>query len=129
MCACEESTMRTISLINQKGGVGKTTVALHLAAAFWQGGQNVVVLDLDPQAFAVLNSVPPHGTVADEAAEMIETTLHLPVCPIRLGDRVAYNRCLITGHVAQEYEPAGKAAHEVEQLYMWACAQLNMTAC
>src|SRR5215204_6027030 len=52
MCACEEPIMSTISLINQKGGVGKTTVALHLAAAFWLGKQNVVVLDLDPQASA-----------------------------------------------------------------------------
>src|SRR5215207_1512531 len=215
MRPCEEAAIRTIALVNQKGGCGKTTVALHLAAAFWQRGENVLVLDLDPQAsaaewhdvreaplphvesvqparlakvvdhareiatgvlildtaphseaaaleaarcadlvlvpcqpsimdlramrktvdllklvkapaFAVLNSVPPHGTVADEAAEMIETTLRIPVCPIRLGDRVAYNRCLITGQVAQEYEPAGKAAREIEQLHMWTCEQVDM---
>ncbi|HZH12710.1 MAG TPA: ParA family partition ATPase [Microvirga sp.] len=209
--------MRTISLINQKGGVGKTTVALHLATAFWQAGKNVVVLDLDPQAsasewhdareiempyvesiqparlakviehtrdigadvvildtaphaestaleaarlsdlvlvpcqpsimdlramrktvdllklvqvpsFAVLNSVQPHGTVADEAAEMIEGGLKLPVCPVRLGDRVAFNRCLITGQVAQECEPTGKAAAEVQQLHQWTCDQLSMSA-
>jgi chromosome partitioning protein len=208
--------MRTISLINQKGGVGKTTVALHLATAFWQAGQNVVVLDLDPQAsamewhdareiemphvesiqparlgkmieqsqeigadvlildtaphaeataleaarlsdlvlvpcqpsimdlramrktvdllklvkvpsFAILNSVPHHGTVTEEAAEMIETGLKLPVCPVRLGDRVAFNRCLITGQAAQECEPSGKAALEIEQLFQWTCEQLNMS--
>ena len=78
-------------------------------------------------AFAVLNNVPPYGAIADEAAETITTDLGLPVCPVRLGDRVAYNRCLITGQVAQEFEPHGKAAREVEQLYMWTCEQLRMS--
>jgi chromosome partitioning protein len=215
MIACREETMRTIALINQKGGVGKTTVALHLAAAFWQHGCNTLILDLDPQAsaaewhdarsvemphvesiqparlakvvehareiatgvlildtaphaeataieaarcadlvlvpcqpsimdlramrktiellklvkvpaFAILNGVPAHGVVADEAAEMIETGLGLPVCPIRLGDRVAYNRCLISGQTAQEFEPHGKAAREIGQLHTWTCEQVGM---
>jgi chromosome partitioning protein len=209
--------MRTIALVNQKGGCGKTTVALHLAAAFHGAGMNTLVVDLDPQAsaaewhdaradplphvesvqparlakviehakdigtevlvldtaphseaaaleaarvadlvlvpcqpsimdlramaktvdllklarvpaIAVLNAVQPHGTIADEAADTITNDLGLPVCPIRLGSRVAYNRCLITGQVAQEFEPAGKAAREIEQLFMWACEQLAMSA-
>ena len=207
--------MRTLALINQKGGVGKTTVALHLAAAFWQHGHNTLILDLDPQAsaaewhdarsaemphvesiqparlakvvehareiatgvlildtaphaeataieaarcadlvlvpcqpsimdlramrktiellklvkapaFAILNGVPAQGAVAEEAAEMIEAGLGLPVCPVRLGDRVAYSRCLISGQTAQEFEPLGKAAREIEQLHTWACEQLGM---
>lgn len=44
--------MQTIALINQKGGSGKTTLALHLAVAFTQGGLNTALLDLDPQASA-----------------------------------------------------------------------------
>src|SRR3954451_6246860 len=48
----ENRCMRTIALINQKGGVGKTTIALHLATAFWQHRRNALVLDLDPQASA-----------------------------------------------------------------------------
>lgn len=44
--------MHTIALVNQKGGVGKTTVALHLATALQHGGENVLVVDLDPQASA-----------------------------------------------------------------------------
>jgi|SRR6185437_5958393 len=44
--------MKTIALVCQKGGVGKTTIALHLATAFTQHDYGVVVLDLDPQASA-----------------------------------------------------------------------------
>ena len=78
-------------------------------------------------AFAVLNNVPAYGAIADEAADTITTDLGIPVCPVRFGDRVAYNRCLISGQVAQELEPLGKAAREVEQLYMWTCEQLAMS--
>jgi hypothetical protein len=44
--------MQAIALVNQKGGVGKTTLALHLATAFAAAGRNTLVLDLDPQASA-----------------------------------------------------------------------------
>ncbi len=44
--------MRRIAVINQKGGVGKTTTAVNLAAAPWRSGRRVCVLDLDPQAHA-----------------------------------------------------------------------------
>jgi cellulose biosynthesis protein BcsQ len=43
---------RTVALLNQKGGVGKTTVTLGLASAAAQAGHRVLVVDLDPQASA-----------------------------------------------------------------------------
>jgi chromosome partitioning protein len=44
--------MFTISLLGQKGGTGKTTVALGLAVAAFRAGKVVAVIDLDPQASA-----------------------------------------------------------------------------
>ena len=207
--------MHVIALVAQKGGVGKTTLAIHLATAFAAEGRATLVIDLDPQASAaewrdhraaefpavlsiqpsrlgkvmqeasaigtevlildtaphsegttleaaraahlvlvpcqptimdlramsrtaellrlvkapahvVLNAVPHQGTIADEAAQMIEDGLGLPVAPVRLGDRVAYSRCMITGQAAQEIEPEGKAAREVERARQWVSALLRL---
>jgi cellulose biosynthesis protein BcsQ len=42
--------LRTVAILNQKGGVGKTTVTLGLASAAAAAGRRVLVVDLDPQA-------------------------------------------------------------------------------
>lgn len=42
--------MKILSLVNEKGGVGKTTLAKHIAAMFALMGQHVLIVDADPQA-------------------------------------------------------------------------------
>ena len=53
--------MRSIAVMNQKGGVGKTTTVVNLGAALADSGRRVCLVDLDPQAHATLHlGVDPH---------------------------------------------------------------------
>lgn len=209
--------MKTLAIISQKGGTGKTTLAINVSVAADQAtGGKVTIIDLDPQASAaswgdsreqaspavisaqasrlpqclegarkagaelviidtaphsesaaiaaaraadlvlipcrpaildlraisntvdlvklagtqaavVLNAVPPRGSLADEAAEAI-AGYDVPLAPIRITQRAAFVHSLTLGRSIQEYEPRGKGAEEIQQLYLWICSSATMNA-
>ena len=64
--------MKTIAILSNKGGAGKTTLAIHIAVAAEQASKRAVVLDLDPQGSATT-----WGEVRDDEAPAVVPT-HVP---------------------------------------------------
>lgn len=204
--------MKVLTLLAQKGGTGKTTLAVHLAVLAVQEGRRVVLVDADPQrstgdwwraraelfpelvecdadqlpdvvkaakaddvdlvvidtaphaegaavtaarvadlvliptrpaildlrairasvelvrgirckAAIVLNACPPARGVGE--AGIVYEARHglveygLPVCPASVTQRAALSHALIDGRAVTEYEPGGKAAAELQNLWNW----------
>lgn len=63
--------MRTIAVLNQKGGVGKTTTVANVAGALAAAGQKVVVIDLDPQAHLTIHLGVEPQTIAAGVYEVL----------------------------------------------------------
>lgn len=55
--------MRTIAIINQKGGCGKTTVSLNLASALANSGQRTLLVDMDPQGHCAVGLAVPEEQI------------------------------------------------------------------
>lgn len=104
--------MRRIAIINQKGGVGKTTTAVNLAAALAEAGQRVCAIDLDPQAHATTHlGIEPDG----KAPSMYDVLVHSrPLAEVR---RKVGERLWVAGSdinlAAAEVELAGVVGREV----------------
>jgi chromosome partitioning protein len=104
--------MRRIAIINQKGGVGKTTTAVNLAAALAESGQRVCIIDLDPQAHATTHlGIEPDGKSPSMYDVLIDSR---PLAEVR---RKVGERLWIAGSdinlAAAEVELAGVVGREV----------------
>src|SRR5829696_1845942 len=104
--------MRRIAVINQKGGVGKTTTTVNLAAALAMQGRRVCVIDLDPQAHATTHlGVEPDG----KSPSMYDVLVNnRPLADVRR--QVADNLWVVPSDIdlaAAEVELAGVVGREV----------------
>ncbi len=67
-------------------------------------------------AMVVLNSVPPVGDRHAQSQEAVKNW-KIPICPFTVGHRVAFGDAGALGLTAQEYEPNGRAAQEIEKIF------------
>src|SRR4051812_35573529 len=81
--------MRIIAVMNQKGGVGKTTTTVNLGAALAETGQRVCLVDLDPQAHLTINyGVEPDGDHVSLYDVLVQEQAFLEAIHT-VGDRIA----------------------------------------
>lgn len=74
--------MRSIALMNQKGGVGKTTTTVNLAAAAARLGKRTLLVDLDPQAHATLHLGADPAALDGSVYDLLLDPDHDPTHPI-----------------------------------------------
>ena len=104
--------MRSIAIINQKGGVGKTTTAVNLSAAMAAKGLRVGLIDLDPQAHASLHL----GTHVQQESSTVYDLLTGPIGLADIWQPVTENLAVASSHIdlaAAEVELAGLVGREV----------------
>ena len=78
--------MKTIGVLNFKGGVGKTATAVNLAAAAYHAGRRVLLVDLEPQASATEHLT--DEAFAKDASDVLEggSSLRDAIYPVRGGE-------------------------------------------
>lgn len=104
--------MRSIAILNQKGGVGKTTTAVNLSAAVAAAGRRVCLMDLDPQAHASLHF---GVSLSDQERSIYDVlTAGVPIAEVRR--EIGPNLWLVPSHLnlaATEIELANEVGREM----------------
>lgn len=104
--------MRSIAIINQKGGVGKTTTAVNVSAALADRGLRVGLIDMDPQAHASLHL----GTGMQQETPTVYDLLTSDVGLAEIWQPVSENLSVASSHIdlaAAEVELAGVVGREL----------------
>lgn len=86
-----------------------------------------LVRHYDRPAAVVLTFCPTQGREVADTEEAIRQ-LGAALAPVRIHNRVAYSRAQQTGLTAQELEPSGKAAEEIQRLYDYTCMHVFISA-
>jgi chromosome partitioning protein len=104
--------MRSIAIINQKGGVGKTTTSVNLSAALAAAGRKVCLLDMDPQAHASLHL----GFSLEEEEPSIYDVMGEQASLADVRHQAGENLWVVPSHLnlaAAEIELAGEVGREL----------------
>jgi len=118
--------MRVVSCVNLKGGVGKTTLSVNLAAYFGSRGLKTLLVDLDPQTNATFSTITLqeweqhanlHGTVADllGARKHTNANAHQKTLDDVVRKNIFKNVDLVPSHLdlfTIDLDMAGAAARE-----------------
>ena len=104
--------MRSIAIMNQKGGVGKTTTSVNLSAALARMGQRVCLADLDPQAHASLHLGITHDADGPTTYDVLTSNVRWEEARRMAAD----NLYVVPSHIdlaAAEVELAGVVGREL----------------
>jgi chromosome partitioning protein len=80
--------VRTIAVINQKGGVGKTTTVVNLGAALASRGHDVGLIDLDPQSHLTLHLGVEPGSAPVSMYDVLTGDVGIASAALRLRDHL-----------------------------------------
>lgn len=128
---------RIVSVVNQKGGVGKTTTAVNLAAAFAATGRKTLLIDLDPQGNATTGSGIAKNEVDYSSYDLLTHEAPLASCIVKPdgsgfdlvpgnGDSTAAEIQLLTAESRQQHLKDALADHDYQMVIIDCPPSLNM---